>query len=224
SSLMHKTGLPYYQKNLLIRRGPYYYAKATGVKHGYTASAGHTLVASACDGERTLIAVLMGFPERNGMFREAKRLFEKAFQEKKQRYLLLDTGAQSFRITIPGAHRELSVKTDERVIGEFYPSERPEILHEVILDPLVRPIKEGQRLGELRLYDSSGPWERSVVIYANESLGRFNLPLDRLFGTSWADLKRSDQLGIVAAAGFILALTTVLATRLRRKFSRRRRR
>lgn len=71
------------QSNKLIKQGQFNYPKAIGVKTGYTSPAGHNLVAAAENGERTLIAVLMGGDEVNKRYRDAIALFEAAFAEKK---------------------------------------------------------------------------------------------------------------------------------------------
>ena len=52
------------QSNRLLRQGKYYYAKAIGVKTGYHAKAKSTFIAAAKSGDRTLIAVLLGYKEK----------------------------------------------------------------------------------------------------------------------------------------------------------------
>jgi D-alanyl-D-alanine carboxypeptidase len=65
----------YVNKNLLLGR----YRGADGVKTGYTAKAGHCLVASATRGGRTLVAVVLHSRDE---YTDARRLLDLGFSTK----------------------------------------------------------------------------------------------------------------------------------------------
>jgi len=73
----------FHQHNALVKPGKFYYPKATGVKTGYTTAGGYTLVASAEDENRKLIAVLLGYEQLQERYKDAIALFEAAFNEPK---------------------------------------------------------------------------------------------------------------------------------------------
>ena len=86
------------QHNALVRHGKHHYKHATGVKIGYTLSAGFTIVASAHNGERDLIAVVLNCKEKHQHYQDAVTLFEAAFHEPKMRRTLFSKGFDTFTL------------------------------------------------------------------------------------------------------------------------------
>lgn len=73
-------GVTFNNTNYLLKAdSPYYFEYATGLKTGFTDPAGYCLSASAEKDGTRLIAILLGAPNPNDRFEDAKRLFETAF-------------------------------------------------------------------------------------------------------------------------------------------------
>lgn len=70
----------YANRNLLLQpESPHYYPWATGLKTGYTGAAGYCLAASADNGERRLIAVVLR-STKNGRWADARKLLDSGFR------------------------------------------------------------------------------------------------------------------------------------------------
>lgn len=148
------------QTNRLIKPGKFQYAKAIGVKTGYTAKAGYTLVAAAEHEGRVLIAVLLGYATPQQRFIDATRLFEAAFKEKKVTRCLLTKEHEQFHTQIPGAKRLLIAHLREDLTLSYFPAEEPKLSARLKWYPPKLPIKQGEKVGELSLLDSE-----SMVLY-----------------------------------------------------------
>jgi D-alanyl-D-alanine carboxypeptidase (penicillin-binding protein 5/6) len=140
---------PLVQSNKLLRSGPLYYAKAIGVKTGYTSHSLNTFVAAAKSGERTLIAVLLRVKERPDMFKDAVKLFEKAFSEQKMQKVLFQSGSQKVIRTIEGGDQPISTYLSHDIIVAFYPSEEPQFKAQVVWSPISLPVEKNSQVGEL---------------------------------------------------------------------------
>lgn len=68
------------QTNRLLLKGKFHYARAIGVKGGYTSQSKHSLVAAAGDGKRRFIAVVMGAESRQDKYEDAIALLDAAFR------------------------------------------------------------------------------------------------------------------------------------------------
>lgn len=138
-------------KNKLLRKGPYYYQKAIGVKTGYHLQAQHTLVTAASDGKRTLIAVLLKNPDRGQMFLDAARLFEKAFQEPLITHTLFKAGKQPYALQLEGSRYPVQTMLQVPMTLQFYPAERVQVHAEVHWSATHLPVTKGSQVGEIRL-------------------------------------------------------------------------
>ena len=154
--------------NKLLRKGPYYYKYAIGVKTGHTMRAGNTFVAAAEKDDRLLIAVVLRCNNRPGVFKDAKKLFEKAFSEKRVERVLLPEGSQSFSCTPSGAKNVLYTLTQEPLRIVYYPSEEPTLRCQLFWDDVALPIKAGQKVGEIRLITDGGV--TSVALLAKNNV------------------------------------------------------
>ncbi|CAM0117785.1 D-alanyl-D-alanine carboxypeptidase family protein [Rhabdochlamydiaceae symbiont of Dictyostelium giganteum] len=166
-----KEPIYFWQTNKLLRQGLYYYPKATGMKTGYTSQAGYTLVASAAHGERVLIAVLLGCEESKERFQEAKKLFEKAFSEKKITRKLFVKETDHFSYAVKGG-KTLKASLQRDVSLSYYPAEEPSFQAEVVWEKLSLPIKAGDRVGFLRCIDEKGHVFAKEPLFAKESLSK----------------------------------------------------
>jgi D-alanyl-D-alanine carboxypeptidase (penicillin-binding protein 5/6) len=158
------------QRNRLLRPGKYYYSKAFGIKTGYHSKSKHTFVAAARSGERTLIAVLLGYRNRNQLFEDTIKLFDSAFNQPKIKKTFLKKGPQKFNRAVLYADRVLETNLSEDLNLECYPAEEIPVKCLLYWDSLHLPIQAGQRVGELSLVSSQGEKMKSVPLFAIHEL------------------------------------------------------
>lgn len=158
------------QGNRLLRPGKYYYAKAIGVKTGYVAKAKHTFIAAARSQNRTLIAVLLGYKERNQMFLEAVKLFEAAFNQPKVHHVYLKAGLQKFSLPMIKAKKPLETYLAEDLSFDYYPAENPGAKCLLYWESLEFPIRENQKVGEVRLVSVDGTVLKINPLFAKEDV------------------------------------------------------
>lgn len=156
------------QKNRLLRAGRHFYPKATGIKIGYTSLARHNIVASAKDGDRELIAVLMKCNDSGQMYKDAINLFDAAFNQAKMQKIVLKTGPQKFTCQIEGAENSLKTYIKENLAYEYYPAEEPNVKCYLQWETLTLPIMKDQLVGELQLKTTQGVVIQKIALYAEE--------------------------------------------------------
>jgi D-alanyl-D-alanine carboxypeptidase (penicillin-binding protein 5/6) len=157
------------QTNKLLRKGEFFYEKAIGGKTGYTSASGHTLVAAAKQGDRTLIAVLLKC-KKNETFKDAIALFDAAFNEKMERRLLVNQGPQAFTLELEGAAQPIKTYVKEEAAIEYLPSEEPKVHCVLAWATLKLPIGKDQKVGELRFQSSDGKLNTIVPLFAEEDV------------------------------------------------------
>ncbi len=158
------------QSNRLLKKGPYFYPKALGVKTGYTSHAGYTLVAAAEHEGRRLIAVVLGCPEMPSRYKDATRLFEAAFAEKPLTRTLFSQAFDLFNRPIKGAKKPLQAYLAKDVEMSFYPSEEPKLSSQVVWQELKLPIEEGEQVGSLKLTYADGSLALQAPLFAKQAL------------------------------------------------------
>ncbi|MDR3624026.1 MAG: D-alanyl-D-alanine carboxypeptidase [Chlamydiales bacterium] len=144
---------PIAQSNLLLKKGSYYYEKAIGIKNGYTSDAGHTLVAAAREGDRTLIAVVLACNERQETCQDVITLFNAAFSEVPVKQSMLKKGLQQHQLAIEGASSLLQTYLVNDFELEYFPSEEQDV--KAILqwkNELILPVHENDQVGSILLY------------------------------------------------------------------------
>jgi D-alanyl-D-alanine carboxypeptidase (penicillin-binding protein 5/6) len=145
------------QHNALVKpNSPFYYPKAIGVKTGYTAAAGYTLVAAAEDPQRKLIAVLLGCEKLDQRYRDAIALFDAAYNEPRAERTLFSRNFDSFTAQICGGKKMLQAALLEDLVVQYYPSEGEEMLSKVVWEDMVLPIRKDARVGEVRVFSKDG--------------------------------------------------------------------
>ncbi len=135
---------------LLKPASRHYYAKAIGVKTGYTQAAKNTLVAAAEYEGRTLIAVLLGCETREDRYEDAKRLFDTAFAEVKTTRRLMGA-EQVFAKEILGSRKNVKASLITPLSISFFPSEEPECKAALHWKVEEVPIHKGQKVGEIHI-------------------------------------------------------------------------
>lgn len=156
------------QGNRLIRPGKLYYSKAIGVKTGYHSKAKNTFVGAARYNDRTLIVVLLGYPERQQLFQDAIKLFDTAFNQPKVHHVLLKAGAQKFSQELPRSQQPLQTYLAEDLSLDYYPAEDPKAKCLLYWNNLDLPIQKGQKVGELQLVAYEGKVLKSTPLFASE--------------------------------------------------------
>lgn len=157
------------QTNRLLRPGKHYYAKAIGVKTGYHAKAKKTLIAAAQSEGRTLIIVLLGYPDRQAIFGDAIKLFEMAFNQPKVQRIFFNAGPQTFTTVIPRA-TPLQTYFSDPLTLDYYPAEDPQAKCLLYWHTLEPPILKHQQVGELQLVSASGNVLKKVPLLAAEEV------------------------------------------------------
>ncbi len=153
--------------NALLKAGStFYYPKATGVKRGYIEAAGHNIVVSAQDEDRSLIAVLMGASDKESHYKEVCALLDAAFSEKKIVRRLYSQGFDWFRTEVPGGKIALEATLRDDLSISYYPSEERELHAEIQWDAWRLPIAEGDSVGVLRVFDATSQLVTSAPLFA----------------------------------------------------------
>lgn len=160
------------QGNALVNKSsPHFYPKALGVKTGYTLSAGKNVVAAASDGNRYLIAVVLGCSDFHQRFKDAVSLFEAAFNEKKVSRTVFAKGFELFTAKVNGASEPLQATLPENFVFEYFPSEEPNFKAVLKWHDLKLPIVKGQTVGEIQLIDQElGKVLKRASVCATEDL------------------------------------------------------
>lgn len=140
------------QTNKLLRKGPYFYSKAIGVKTGYHSLAGHTLVSAATNGKRTLISVLLKNADRGQMFLDAATLFETAFKEPLVTKTFFKAGKQAFALQLEGSRYPVQTFLDTPISVQYYPAEHSKMHAEIHWSATQLPVKKGDVVGQIHLY------------------------------------------------------------------------
>ncbi|MCS2156084.1 serine-type D-Ala-D-Ala carboxypeptidase DacD [Scandinavium sp. H11S7] len=126
-----------------------------GLKTGHTATAGFNIIASAIDGKRRLIAVVMGAESSKGREDQARKLLHWG-QQNFDTVQILHTGKKvgTERIWY-GDKEHIDLGTDQDFWLALPKAEVPKIKAKYVMDKkeLDAPIAAHQRVGEIELYD-----------------------------------------------------------------------
>lgn len=126
-----------------------------GLKTGHTSGAGFNLIASAVDGQRRLIAVVMGAESAKGREDQARKLLQWG-QQNFDTVQVLRSGKQVGVERIwYGDKEKISLGTERDFWMALPKAEVANIKAKYVLDKkeLVAPIAAHQRVGEIELYD-----------------------------------------------------------------------
>lgn len=155
---------------MLKPKSRYYYPKAIGVKTGHTSEAQDTLVAAAEHEGRTLIAVILGSPNKSGArYEDSKRLFEMAFSQKKESRLLIGTD-YLFTKEMPGSKLPLKANLAKSLTIEYFPAEEPQCKAALHWNTGELPIRKGQKVGEVHIQDERDQLLQKGDLIATEDL------------------------------------------------------
>jgi serine-type D-Ala-D-Ala carboxypeptidase (penicillin-binding protein 5/6) len=158
------------QGNRLLRPGKFHYPRAIGVKTGYHAKAQNTFIGAARSEDRTLIAVLLGYRERNAIFEDAIKLFDAAFNQLKVRRLYLKAGPQTFQQYLSKSQSPLLTYLAEDLSLDYYPTEDPQAKCLLYWRPLQLPILKDQVVGDLCLVSTQGEYLKRLPLLATKDV------------------------------------------------------
>ena len=176
--------------NALMRpKSKFYYPKAIGIKTGFTSASKHTLVAAAEHEGRTLVAVVLGCEKSEDRYIDAKKLFEAAFSQTREKRRLI--GQENIFIReIADSTVSLQATVAEDLVIEYFPAEEPKCKAAVHWIARSVPIYKGEKVGEVHILDDSNDEliAKSDLIAAVDLKGslftRFKESLIRLFSSN----------------------------------------
>ncbi|MGB2152333.1 MAG: D-alanyl-D-alanine carboxypeptidase family protein, partial [Parvibaculales bacterium] len=158
-------------------RNPLLYANigADGLKTGHTEESGYGLVASAEQNGRRLILVINGLNSKRERAREARKLMTFGFRNF-QRDLLVEPGQKVTELPVwHGDEATVKVTTKQRFDIVTPRSGRRKMVATVTYEnPVLAPIKTGDRLGKLRV-TLPGLAPQEVDLVAAEDIDKGNV-------------------------------------------------
>ncbi|MCY3974423.1 MAG: D-alanyl-D-alanine carboxypeptidase [Simkaniaceae bacterium] len=160
----------------LLQPGTFHYPRVIGMKTGYHAAAGYTLAAVAKEGDRMLIAVVLGCKSSVRRYRDVIRLFEEAFsQEKVTRLLFHEEDPLLMRLDLSrSGSREghlCRVRPAKGVAISYFPAEIPDITVTMEKRDRPLPIGKGEVVGDLYVTDDRGSLLAHSPLCADEEIG-----------------------------------------------------
>ena len=158
---------------LLDKKSHFYYPKAIAEKTGYHSFSQYVLVAAAENQGRTLIGCVAGCQENRDRYESMIKMFETAFQEKREIRPLFGEN-HLFSKKIEGGKKELHAFLKEELSISYYPSQEPQIRAFVLWHVPDFPIQKGASVGEIQIIDASGEVLKKGELYAKEAVeGKF---------------------------------------------------
>jgi D-alanyl-D-alanine carboxypeptidase (penicillin-binding protein 5/6) len=163
-----------YRKHKFYNRNPLLPATDLGVdglKTGFVKEAGYGMVASAVNGGRRLIGVVMGLPDAKSRKEEAQRLLEWGFRSYGE-FKIFDADEEIGYARVWGGNRmyvPLTGKGELAVVLPRFPA-NPKLRGEIVYQgPLKPPIKKGDQVALLRVTSQSNAVSE-VPLYAAEDI------------------------------------------------------
>lgn len=159
-------GIKQHNRNPLL----YQNMGADGLKTGHTEESGYGLVGSAVQKGRRLIAVLNGLENRKDRGTETRKLMDWGFRSFKQ-FVLFDVDEEVGEADVWGGDKgSVALKAKGRAMVSVQQMARSSIKARIVYEgPIRAPVKEGDRIGVLRVTASNqGPSE--IPLYAAEDV------------------------------------------------------
>ena len=143
---------------------------ADGLKTGYTEESGYGLVGSAVQKGRRLIVVVNGIKKRKDRATETRKLLDWGFRSFKQ-FVLFDVDEEVGTASVWGGEKgSVKLKAKGRAMVSVQQMARSSIKARIVYQGPVRaPVKEGDRIGVLRVTAANqGPSD--IPLYAAEDV------------------------------------------------------
>ncbi|MBF5058895.1 D-alanyl-D-alanine carboxypeptidase family protein [Candidatus Neptunochlamydia vexilliferae] len=193
-------------RDLLIHPGKFSYPRAHGMKTGGHSDAGYTYASVAKEGDRMLIAILLGCPDIHSRFRDAIRLFDAAFEEEKEERLLFKKEDNTFSREIARGKTPIKATLSQDITISYYPAEEPQVTIELNWKHLTPPIQKGSHVGEMNILDEQGRVLESSPLIATAKT-------ERTFSALMGDTirgKEAPPIGLQRTLIFLLACAVLL--------------
>ncbi|HEY8552191.1 MAG TPA: D-alanyl-D-alanine carboxypeptidase family protein [Thermaerobacter sp.] len=150
--------------------------RVDGLKTGHLAEAGYHLVATAKEGDRRLIAVVLGAASDALRVGESQRLLDYGFQRFTNTRVAFGEGGRQAVPVYKGARPRVAVEPAVPPVVTVPRTAAGEVRTRVELrDPLVAPLAEGARVGTLTIEDARGRVLRTVPLVTAEAVPRGGL-------------------------------------------------
>jgi D-alanyl-D-alanine carboxypeptidase (penicillin-binding protein 5/6) len=162
-----------YRKHIFYNRNPLIYANigADGLKTGFTEESGYGIVGSAVAGGRRLVVVQNGVKSQNGRKDDAVRMLNWGFKSFEKFTIFNPDEIVGEAVVWGGEHRYLKLRGDGGVRMLLPKNIKQRKIRGAIvyLGPVIAPVKEGDRIGELRVTSDNGITS-SAPLFAAESI------------------------------------------------------
>lgn len=163
-----------YRKHVFHSRNPLIYLNigADGLKTGYTSDSGYGIVASAQNQNRRLVAVLNGLESQSDRKEEAVRLLNWGFTSFRPHKLFNKDEVVGEARVWGGSKRYVTLKGkgDVKILLPLIMREKKVEAKIIYHGPLKPPIKEGEKVAELRV--NAGGVTNAIPLYAAEPVGK----------------------------------------------------
>lgn len=159
-------------------RNPLLYSmqNADGLKTGHTEEAGFCLTASAKKGDRRLIAVMTGMPSNKERSEESGKIMSWGFREF-DNYILLKQGQKIADIPVwQGETETVELIVPQDIRQTLHRSKVAKVKMTAVYEkPIAAPIKQGDKLGFVKIEFDNGQTKEVDLVAANavERLGLF---------------------------------------------------
>ena len=162
-----------YRKHIFYNRNPLIYANisADGLKTGFTEESGYDIVGSAVMGGRRLVVVQNGVKTQNGRKEDAVRMLNWDFRNFEKFALFNADEIVGEALVWGGQQRYVKLRGDGgvRMLLPKNIKQRKLRGEIVYLGPVIAPVREGDRVGELRVTADNGITS-SAPLFAAESI------------------------------------------------------
>ncbi|VEA73528.1 D-alanyl-D-alanine carboxypeptidase dacD precursor [Serratia rubidaea] len=133
-----------------------------GLKTGHTASAGFNIIASATEGNRRMIAVVMGGKSSKGREEQARKLLTWGLRDFDTVQVFKAGAALGNEAVWYGDKSQVQVGVSQDHVLSLPKGEMEKLKAQYVLNDkrLEAPLKAGQTVGEVRLSDNGRSWRR----------------------------------------------------------------
>lgn len=163
-----------YRKHIFYNRNPLIAANlgADGLKTGFTTESGYGIVGSAVQDGRRLVLVQNGVKSQAGRRDDAERLLNWGFKSF-DKFTVFGAGeAVGEALVWGGEKRYVKLRGDGDVRVLLPKNAKQRLRGEIVYTgPVIAPIREGDRIGELRVTAENGV-KATAPLYAAESIER----------------------------------------------------
>ncbi len=163
-----------YNNILQGNRNPLLYSMpdADGLKTGHTAEAGFCLTASVKRGDRRLIGVMTGLKSNKERSEEAEKIMNWGFREFNN-YKIFKQFERIVSVPVyMGEEKTIDLVVNEDVVMTIARNQARNVKLTAVYDkPVKAPIKQGDKLGEVRIEVPDGA-VKTVPLYADHSVRR----------------------------------------------------